>query len=199
MFVKAPNDVLDYEWDWSVWLPTGDTISGATWTVESGISIATLTPPTNPAVVANSSGGTFSANTYYWVLTALSAVGETTPCSQVSHAIVANGSATLSWSPQIPNAIGYNIYRSTTSGSGYLFVATVTGGSTLTYTDTGTATTAQSPPGTNGADAQSSTSTSATVFIGSGTVGNTYTITCQITTVGGRTAQWTQSLNVVNL
>lgn len=90
MFVKAPNDVLDYTWDWSVWLPTGDTISTVTWTVESGITKESSPAPSN-------------------------------------------------------------------------------------------------------------TTTTATVWIGSGTAGTTYTITCQITSTAGRIAQWTQNLNVVDL
>lgn len=90
MFVKAPSDILDYEWDWSVWLPTGDTISTFSFTADTGITIET-----NPAA--------------------------------------------------------------------------------------------------------SNTTTTATVFLGGGTAGTTYNVTCQITTVGHRTAQWTQQLNVVNL
>lgn len=90
MFIKAPTDILDYEWDWSVWMPTGDTIASVAWTVSSGI-------------------------------------------------------------------------------------------------------TQESSP------APSHTNTSATVWIGSGTAGTTYTITCQITTTAGRVAQNTQSLNVLNL
>jgi hypothetical protein len=90
MFIKAPTDILDYEWDWSVWLPTGDTISSVVWTAESGLTIEVSPAP--------------------------------------SHA-----------------------------------------------------------------------STNATVWIGGGTAGNTYTLECQITTAAGRVAQNTQNVNVVNL
>lgn len=90
MLVKAPTDILDFEWDWSVWMPSGDTISSVTFTATSGITIET-TPP-------------------------------------VSH-----------------------------------------------------------------------TATTATVWLGSGTAGTTYTVTCQITTAAGRVAQNTQNVNVVNL
>lgn len=90
MFIKAPTDILDYEWDWSVWMPTGDTISAVTFTAQSGITI------------------------------------EVSP-------------------------------------------------------------------------AQSHTGTTATVWLGGGTAGTTYTITCQITTTAGRVAQNTQNLNVVLL
>lgn len=33
---KDPQAVLDYHEDWSDWLPTGDTISTAAWSVASG-------------------------------------------------------------------------------------------------------------------------------------------------------------------
>jgi len=90
LFIKAPNDILDFEWDWSIWLPTGDTISSVTWTVMSGL--------------------------------------------------------TLESSP-----------------------------------------------------AASHTTNTATVWLGGGTAGNTYTVTCQITTAAGRVGQNTQNVNVVNL
>jgi hypothetical protein len=90
MFLKAPADVLDYEWDWSQWLPTGDTISAVTWTVASGLTL------------------------------------ETSP-------------------------------------------------------------------------AASHTTTTATVWLGGGTAGQQYAVTCQITTAAGRISQNTQNLNVVLL
>lgn len=33
-YVKDPNAVLDYRWDWSSWLPAGDTIATATFVVD---------------------------------------------------------------------------------------------------------------------------------------------------------------------
>jgi hypothetical protein len=37
-FTKDPNAVLDYGFDWSDWLTTGETISTSTWIVPSGIT-----------------------------------------------------------------------------------------------------------------------------------------------------------------
>lgn len=34
-YVKDPNAVLDYTIDWTAWLPGSDTITNATWTVQS--------------------------------------------------------------------------------------------------------------------------------------------------------------------
>ena len=38
LFVKDPDAVLDYAFDWSDWLATGETISSHTITVTSGIT-----------------------------------------------------------------------------------------------------------------------------------------------------------------
>jgi hypothetical protein len=90
VFVKSPAAILDYEFDWSTWIPTGDTISAVTFTGSSGITV------------------------------------ETSPA--VSH-----------------------------------------------------------------------TNSTATAWVGGGTAGQTYTLSCQITTTAGRVDVRTQSINVVNL
>lgn len=40
-FVKDPEEVLDYTLDWSEYLPAGDTVASATWTVPDGITEST--------------------------------------------------------------------------------------------------------------------------------------------------------------
>lgn len=37
-FFKSPTDILDYVWDWSSWLPVGDSISTATFTAATGLT-----------------------------------------------------------------------------------------------------------------------------------------------------------------
>lgn len=37
-FLKDPDAVLDYGFDWSNWLQTGETISTSNWTVPSGLT-----------------------------------------------------------------------------------------------------------------------------------------------------------------
>jgi hypothetical protein len=37
-FKKDPSSILDYTIDWTAWLPSGDTISSSSWTVDSGIT-----------------------------------------------------------------------------------------------------------------------------------------------------------------
>lgn len=37
-FLKDPSSKLDYGFDWSLWLETGDTISTVVWTVPAGLT-----------------------------------------------------------------------------------------------------------------------------------------------------------------
>lgn len=39
-FIKAPDEVLDYSLDWTLWL-SGDTLSTSTWTVPLGLTAVT--------------------------------------------------------------------------------------------------------------------------------------------------------------
>jgi hypothetical protein len=120
-----------------------------------------LQPPMNPAVSAATSGGAFTAGTYYWVITAGNAAGETSPSAEVTATVVANGKATLSWQ-QYGGETYFNIYRVTASGTETsntsCFVAQVAaqpganvpGGLTSqTYTDLGAVTTAGAAPAYN--------------------------------------------------
>lgn len=38
---KDPDALLDYGFDWSLWLQPGDTISSSTWQVEDGLTAST--------------------------------------------------------------------------------------------------------------------------------------------------------------
>jgi hypothetical protein len=52
---KDPNAVLDYQIDWSAWLPAGDTISTSTWTAE-GLTVDSSTHTATTATVWLSGG-----------------------------------------------------------------------------------------------------------------------------------------------
>jgi hypothetical protein len=57
-FIKDPNAVLDYKWDWTAWLPAGDTITTAVVAVASGdVAINSQSNTTN-SVTAWISAGT---------------------------------------------------------------------------------------------------------------------------------------------
>ena len=55
---KDPDDVLDYEIDWSTWLTAsgGDTISSSTWTVPTGITKTTDSHTTTTTTIWLSGG-----------------------------------------------------------------------------------------------------------------------------------------------
>lgn len=52
MWYKAPNDLLDYQQNWTAWMPTGDAINTVTWTADSGITVETSPAATNTATTA---------------------------------------------------------------------------------------------------------------------------------------------------
>lgn len=102
---------------------------------------------------ALASGGSLTVSTpYYYVITATATTGgsgaETTKSNEVTVTpTTGHQSAVLTW-PQVSQATGYKIYRSTTSGTYTTpaLLATITSGATLTYTDTGTAVGTGAPP-----------------------------------------------------
>ena len=197
VFIKAPTDILDYEWDWSVWLPTGDTIDTVSWTAQSGITIQTLPAPTGLTAVASVNGGTIAAGTYFYKVTTTNAGGETTASNEVSVTTTGStSSVALTWDAD-STGTGSKIYRGTTTNGENVYQAL--SGTAQTFTDIGGTTTAGTVPGSNTAQSVSNTATNATIFIGGGTAGNTYTLTCQISTESGRVAQNTQNVNVINL
>ena len=113
-----------------------------------------LAPPGGLDVVGSPTGGTLPAGTYEYVVTTLSAAGESAPGAPVGVTVggVAS-SARLSWGA-VPASTGYNIYRTTTPGTYNTLVTTVSSGATEVFTDTGAATTVGSPPGSSSAAVQ---------------------------------------------
>lgn len=97
-------------------------------------------------------GGTFAAGTYFWEVTATTALGETTVSNEATATIALNGSCTLTWNK--PNAVvtGYKVYRGTGAGAENVLVTTLVGQAT-TFTDTNVGG-AGTPPVTNTATIQ---------------------------------------------
>lgn len=142
---------------------TGDyvTVSGAAQSEYNGIFQITVTStvvftytvsgtPVTPATgtILLTSGG---ATSYSYKITAYNATGETEASSATS---ITTGPATLAatrfnritWSA-VASADGYNIYGRTTTGYGYVYVATVDASSTRQYDDVGvTLNTSKLPP-----------------------------------------------------
>lgn len=112
-----------------------------------GVAVPALAAPSTATT-----GGTLAAATYFYIITALTAFGETSKSNEVSQATTgATSTVGLSWAA-VTGATGYRVYRSTSTGTEQL-LATL--GAVTSYTDTGTATTLYSPPTINmsGADA----------------------------------------------
>lgn len=105
-----------------------------------------LTAPAGLNAAAVASGGTFAAGSYFWKVTALSPSGETAGSNEATATLVLNGSANLSWTASV-DAVGYKVYRGTATGVEDRLIATL--GTVTSYTDTGSAGTANSVPVSN--------------------------------------------------
>ena len=79
-----------------------------------------------------------SGTTFYYVVTATNAAGETVASNAIG---TTTNTVTLGWT-LIPGATGYKVYRNTTNSftTGTLLASTITNGSTITFTDSGAAT-----------------------------------------------------------
>ncbi|HQU42081.1 MAG TPA: hypothetical protein PK867_04680, partial [Pirellulales bacterium] len=98
---------------------------------------AAIPAPTGLTATPSATSGFLSGPTYYYEVTALTAAGESTASAQVTAAVTGpTGEVALSWN-SVAGAIGYNIYRGTTSGGENVLAFAVEGGGTTTYTDTG--------------------------------------------------------------
>src|SRR3990167_4590539 len=99
-------------------------------------------------------GGSLVADTYYYVVTALNANGETTSSTEASRVIdgVTETAVTLTWN-ELTGATSYRIYGRATGAQNVYFTVTEAVGddtdSTVTFTDTGSAGTAGTVPTTN--------------------------------------------------
>lgn len=100
-------------------------------------------------------GGTIGAGTHQYVVTALDqesvpSVGQTTASNVLSITTTATGSIVIRWShPYSALVTGYKIYKY--SGGAYKLLATISGGSTFSYTDTAGTVGSDTPPVSNGA------------------------------------------------
>lgn len=85
-------------------------------------------------VTLSSAAGTLAAGTYYYRVTATNANGETLGSNEQSLVLAAIGGVRLDWDV-VTNATGYKIYGRSTGAE--LYIATISSGATITYTDSG--------------------------------------------------------------
>ena len=102
--------------------------------------------PTNltAAATPGTSGGLPAGQAYYYVVTALNEVGETSPSNEAC-CQTTTGSVTLGWAP-VAGATGYNVYRGTVSGEENTLIAAGVGGTTVADDTADPAPSTVSPP-----------------------------------------------------
>lgn len=127
---------------------TGGAASGAVYSITVWNGTPSVAPTMGTTSTAGT-GGTLAAATYFYKLTATNALGETTAGSEVSKTTTGTTSTvTIPWTA-VAGATGYKLYRSTSTGA-EIFLTSISGGSTITYTDTGAITPSGSaPPSSN--------------------------------------------------
>lgn len=84
---------------------------------QCGIAAEVLTPPVQSALATSASGGTITAGTYKYVLTAINAVGETIASNEQT--IVTTGATstvTVTWAA-VTGATGYKLYKTAAGGA----------------------------------------------------------------------------------
>jgi photosystem II stability/assembly factor-like uncharacterized protein len=126
--------------------------SGAKWTpVQStyvaGVPTDKLAPPTLNSLTTSNGGGTFpSVGPFFYVITALSADGESLPSVEQKVTLSStSNNVVLTWLAQPGATGGFKIYRGSASGRESALIHTLAAGST-TFTDTGLAGTLAFPP-----------------------------------------------------
>lgn len=98
-------------------------------------ALTQILAPTALAAAAVGSGGTFAAGTYFWEVTATTALGETTVSNEASATLVLNGSANLTWTLPAGPVTHIKVYRGTVSGAENVLVTTL-GPAVTAFTDT---------------------------------------------------------------
>jgi hypothetical protein len=111
-----------------------------------GRQIVACAPPSLTSATPSGSGGTILAGTWYYVITATLAGGETTVSNEVSAVTTGSTSSVVLVWASVTGATGYNIYKGSTSGGELLFHSV---GAVTTYTDIAPDTLTVAPPTVN--------------------------------------------------
>ncbi len=135
------------------------------------LDISALSSPGAPSGTPKTSGGSMADGTYYYVITAVNSIGETTQGAESAAITITggggNGSVDLTWS-SVPGATNYRIYRTTTQGS-YVspcLIDTISAASAPAYTDTSASPDAGAPPSHNTTGGRIAVTTSDTSGVG---------------------------------
>ena len=110
---------------------------------------AVLAAPVQAALATATTGGTLAASAYFYKVTATTASGETVASNEQTITTTGTTSTvTVNWAV-VTGATGYKVYRGTGAGLENRLVSTIGAGATVTFTDTGVAGTAATPPAVN--------------------------------------------------
>lgn len=110
-----------------------------------GSNTTQLSAPGTVTPTGSTTGGTLAAATYYYKVTALNAVGETTGSTEASVTTTGStSSVALAWAA-VTGATSYRIYRGTAAGSENVYYTSATNA----FTDTGATGTAGTVPVSN--------------------------------------------------
>lgn len=110
-----------------------------------------LDPPLHTRVTQQPGAGTFTSGTYYYVITATTAYGESLPSAELSATVATGDRIVVSWDV-VPGAKGYKVYRASTPGGetgASSLVATISSGTTTVFHDTGAAASVGAVPSVN--------------------------------------------------
>lgn len=105
--------------------------------------IGDIGKPTGVVDTPSATGGTLAAATYYYKITALNGNGESLPATEVNSGAMSGStnSNALTWTA-VPGATSYRVYRGTATNAENVYYTSTTN----SFTDTGAASTAGSPP-----------------------------------------------------
>lgn len=119
--------------------------------LQSILPVSVLAPSAAPTLTGSTSGGTLAAATYYYVISAVNATGESAKSSEANVTTTGStGSVGLTW-PAVLNATSYKVYRGTSTGTEgvYYSVTAPADGVTPSFTDIGGTTQTGSPLAAN--------------------------------------------------
>jgi uncharacterized phage protein gp47/JayE len=126
-------------------IPAGETAGSQE--VSATIPAQFLASPSGLAATPFTSGGSLATGTYFYKVTALNANGETIASNEVSAAVTGpTGRVDLSWTTVV-GAASYRIYRGTAANGQNVYYTSATN----SFSDTGAANTAGTPPAQNSA------------------------------------------------
>lgn len=103
--------------------------------------------PTGFSLTPSATGGTLAAGDYFYCVTAILANGETAPTAEIEVTLTGTTSSVhAAWFAPAAGCKGYRLYRGNIAFTTNVLVAEISSGTTLSFTDTGAATSPGSPP-----------------------------------------------------